>query len=632
MLKLKKTIAAISAIVLLTSCGVPETAEVIATTATATTASQMPTATETTTAKTTTATTSITNETENAKTEKQPEIRELIIDGSTSTIPLHAYIISKQSGENYGNVRYYTEHSKTFEAFDNLIAGEADVILTVPITPEQRTVAENTEGFTLGETAIALEGFVFIVNPENPVKSLTQAQIRDIYSGKITNWKEVGGDDAEITAYQRNETSGSQSYMNEFMGETPLSPAPKTMIINEMGDMMQTVADYTNGKYALGYSVYSYAAGEQVSAGNVALLAVDGIKPDRESFTAKTYPLLSNTMLYYNKSNKFAVNFRDMMISDEGQLIVLEAGYLPVREIEIPDIYAIYNELGTGKEKPADKGRPTEYSYYQGNFYSDYIDFLADKEFEAVVNEWIKSNMSDKNGYCNQEIYNGYLSVETGYRAAVWDLYTGKKIEKFNELFYKDVPMYPIVDAATLVAADSDISGWSFLRCDYFGFLGKTEDFSAALFTLPNENAYFTTSIKVPLLLCLEDNSIVSEYRDSQRFLVDGEEQEIIKIPPYDRADFEIEVDGRSYYYYQIKWDEKPADEVARINAGLIKACDYWRENLDYRKFSGRNELSYDWDFELTEDSIRFYVQDGEMLFDFDGNFITSTATPPTTG
>ncbi len=64
---------------------------------------------------------------------------------------------------------------------------------------------------------VAKEGFVFVVSKDNPVESLTQQQIRDIYSGKITNWSEVGGNDEEIIPYQRNNDSGSQNYMNEFM-------------------------------------------------------------------------------------------------------------------------------------------------------------------------------------------------------------------------------------------------------------------------------------------------------------------------------------------------------------------------------------------------------------------------------
>jgi ABC-type phosphate transport system substrate-binding protein len=563
----------------LTGCGSSEVTETNATPATTTVATfDMSTAAETTTTQAVISSTTTTITTTTAAITEpvpEPEITLPIIDGSTSTIPLHAYIKTKLLGGNYGENRYNTVHSKTFESFDKLLAGEADVILTVAITPEQRVIAENTKEFTLGEEPIALEGFVFIINPENPVKSLSQAQIRDIYSGKITNWKEVGGDDAEIIAYQRNETSGSQSYMNEFMGETPLADAPTTMVISEMGYMVETVADYTNGKYTIGYSVYSYAASRQVSAGNVALLSVDGILPSRESFTDASYPLLSQTMLYYNAetANEDTLVFRDFLISDEGQSAVLEAGYLPVVDIEIPDIYAVYNEKGTGKEKPDDKGRPTEYSFYEDTE-NLYVEFLADKELEVTVNEWIDANISG--GFRNTAlgIYNGYLSVVTYGSAAVWDLYTGKKIENFNDLFYKDVPMYPIIDAATLVAVDSDINSYSYLKCDYFGFLGKTEDFSATLFSLPYENAYFTMPMDIPLLLYLEEDSVVSEYRDSQQFIVDGKKQEIIKIPPYERTDFVIESDDRDRYYFQIKSDIMPADEVARINAGLIKACD----------------------------------------------------------
>jgi phosphate transport system substrate-binding protein len=383
--KLNIALIMLFTIIVLTSCGSPETAEAI--TAPATTAPatfEIPTATETATVTRTEAVATTTAITPTS------EITLPIIDGSTSTIPLHAYIETKLLGGNYSEIRYNTVHSKTFEAFDKLIAGKADVILTVPITPEQRVITENTKGFTLGEEPIALEGFVFIVNPENPVKSLSQAQIRDIYSDKITNWAEIGGDDAEIIAYQRNETSGSQSYMNGFMGETLLADAPTTMVISEMGYMVETVADYTNGKYAIGYSVYSYAASRQVSAGNVALLSVDGILPSRESFTGRSYPLLSQTMLYYNAetADEDTLAFREYLISDEGQQAVLEAGYLPVSEIEIPDIYAVYNEKGTGKEKPAAKPLKYAYLYYDADTLGE-VNFLKNKELEAEIYAFI---------------------------------------------------------------------------------------------------------------------------------------------------------------------------------------------------------------------------------------------------
>jgi hypothetical protein len=184
--------------------------------------------------------------------------------------------------------------------------------------------------------------------------------------------------------------------------------------------------------------------------------------------------------------------------------------------------------------------------------------------------------------------------------------------------------MYPIVDAATRDAVDAD---WYRednlgLKCDYFGFIGKIDHFSANDFTIPAKNAYFLEAVSIPLSLCYEENSVVSEYRDSERFLVDGEKQTIVDIPPYDRADYIIEIDGKDQLYFQIKWDGKPAAEVGRINAGLIKACNFWRDNIDKFEFGEINVLGYDWDFELTEDGIKFIGSDGEMLFDLDGNFI----------
>ena len=71
-------------------------------------------------------------------------------------------------------------------------------------------------------TPVGREGFVFLVNASNPVDSLTIEQVKGIYSGKITTWKEVGGNDEPIQAYQRNSNSGSQSMMVRFMGDTPL--------------------------------------------------------------------------------------------------------------------------------------------------------------------------------------------------------------------------------------------------------------------------------------------------------------------------------------------------------------------------------------------------------------------------
>lgn len=118
-------------------------------------------------------------------------------------------------------------HSTTYGSFQNLLEGTCDVILSTPLSAEQEQAAREA-GVTLELTPIAREAFVFAVNAKNPVTGLTQQQLKDIYAGKITSWKAVGGADRPIIAYQRNADSGSQNYMTAFMGDTPLIKPPQT--------------------------------------------------------------------------------------------------------------------------------------------------------------------------------------------------------------------------------------------------------------------------------------------------------------------------------------------------------------------------------------------------------------------
>lgn len=137
------------------------------------------------------------------------------MDGSTSLIPLEAGVRAALCGISMEEATKQVAHTTTHDSFYHLLNKEVDLIFSVPISDEQKKAAQE-QGIELEQVPIAKEGFVFVVNAENPVDSLTQQQLRDIYSGRITNWKEVGGKDQEIIAYQRNWDSGSQNYMTTF--------------------------------------------------------------------------------------------------------------------------------------------------------------------------------------------------------------------------------------------------------------------------------------------------------------------------------------------------------------------------------------------------------------------------------
>ena len=98
-------------------------------------------------------------------------------------------------------------HNKTHAAYQNLLDEKKDIIfVTEPSDEAQRLFDE--ANVDIDVIPIAKDAFVLFVNSNNPVKSLTQQQLRDIYAGDITNWKDIGGEDIEIIPYQRGETSG----------------------------------------------------------------------------------------------------------------------------------------------------------------------------------------------------------------------------------------------------------------------------------------------------------------------------------------------------------------------------------------------------------------------------------------
>ena len=164
-----------------------------------------------------------------------------VIDGSTSTKPLHEAL------NNVFNTTYKDVlHNKTVDAFNKFINDENDILLGVDYSDELLEKAKNS-GIDLGKLEITREGFVFLINKNNPVKSLTIEQIKDIYSGKITNWNQVGGDDAPINAFQRNRDSGSQIRMVKFMGDTQLMEKDVTYYSN-MSSIVEVIGNYDQGK------------------------------------------------------------------------------------------------------------------------------------------------------------------------------------------------------------------------------------------------------------------------------------------------------------------------------------------------------------------------------------------------
>jgi phosphate transport system substrate-binding protein len=180
---------------------------------------------------------------------------------------------------------------------------------------------------------IGSDGLVFIVNAANPVNNLTVEQVRDIYSGVVTNWNQVGGPNEPIAAFQRNVTAGSHALlMSLLMKDTELMVPPQNFIYAGMGGMVGAVAQFDGGQFAIGYNVFYYVT-EMVKDPNVKVLSINGVAPTQETIGNGEYPLTNNFYAVIRPDepqNSPAYKIFDWLQSPEGQALIHLEGYAAI--------------------------------------------------------------------------------------------------------------------------------------------------------------------------------------------------------------------------------------------------------------------------------------------------------------
>ena len=217
--------------------------------------------------------------------------------------------------------------TNTVNAFNRLMAGTVDIVFGArPSKDQLETAALNKISITV--TPIGKEAFVFFVEPDNPVTDLSSDQIRAIYHGDITNWKEVGGKNQKIVAFQRPEKSGSQAMMEYFMGDVSLKKPQTYEYVDAMMGVFERVAQYHNEKGAFGYS-FRYFAEDLHQENDVRLIAVDGVLPTRENIENGSYPLTVDlcTISRETDKNPYVGKMIEFMLSEDGQELVEKSGY-----------------------------------------------------------------------------------------------------------------------------------------------------------------------------------------------------------------------------------------------------------------------------------------------------------------
>lgn len=256
------------------------------------------------------------------------------VDGSTVTIPLSEAVAASITNQTVEAIRPYILHNKTHQAYVNLIEKTADLIFVTGPSQEELELAKEAN-VELERVPIVSEGFVFLTHKDNPVESLSVSEVQDIYMGKITNWKEVGGEDLPIVAFQRPVNSGSQTGFLDLVmkGKTPME-APTEKVIAEMGTLVDAVANFDQSTAAIGYSYYYYVTDMWVND-NVKLIEIDDVYPNQESISEGTYPFTTAYYAVFRKDSPQDSNVRkvvDFILSKAGQTLMEENGYVKVAQ------------------------------------------------------------------------------------------------------------------------------------------------------------------------------------------------------------------------------------------------------------------------------------------------------------
>lgn len=260
------------------------------------------------------------------------------IDGSTSTHPFTQAVYSKLFYNGPSHKMYPAKHSKSHVSYQRLINAEVDMIFASVYPASDILAMAKEKNVELELIPIAYDAMIFFTNAHNPAENLTKEQISDIYvNNKYSNWKDLGGEDAALYAYCRNNDSGSHAQMERhFLNGGEIHPEIQKETSMTMSNILTDVMAVENREpfgYGLGYSIYYYYHNMDLfynTKTQLKLLAVDAVMPTDETIADGSYPLSNNSYIAIRKDSPKESPERKMiefMLSEAGQECVENAGY-----------------------------------------------------------------------------------------------------------------------------------------------------------------------------------------------------------------------------------------------------------------------------------------------------------------
>lgn len=255
------------------------------------------------------------------------------LHGAYALYPIYAAVAQEMYTQTQCDDRKILHTSGSDVIYQELLDGKRDLIFALAPSKKQQEEADKA-GLVFEMTPFCHEAFVFYVNACNPVHNLTVDQIRGIYSGKITGWREVGAPkQTKIIPFQRNEGSGSQTTLQKLMGDIPIMPPLQEDRLGGMGDIINDTANYRNYRAALGFS-FRYYATELLQNNQIKLLSIDGVAPTVQTISQGTYPLIATChMVSVRPRSENTRKLVEFVLAPEGQHIVAKTGYVPLNKI-----------------------------------------------------------------------------------------------------------------------------------------------------------------------------------------------------------------------------------------------------------------------------------------------------------
>lgn len=237
----------------------------------------------------------------------------ITLAGSTAFQPF-AEKLAEQYMQSHSNVNITVQGGGSAVGIQSANSGAAQIGMA-----DMVQLPDEAKGLT--SVIVARDGVAIIVNPKNPITNLTTDQVRDIFNGKITNWKEVGGNDAPITVVSREAGSGTRSSFEKIIGNIQLKK--DALIQDSNGTIRETVSNDPNSVSYLSHGLVN----EKVKP-----LTLDGIQPTVENIVSGTYKVSRPIFLLVKGQIQGEVkNFIDYILSPEGQKTIKDNGLLPAK-------------------------------------------------------------------------------------------------------------------------------------------------------------------------------------------------------------------------------------------------------------------------------------------------------------